>query len=265
MKTRKITAFTMIVVVLLLAGCTEKNYPEGAVAVVNGALIDEQQIEKEMLEREMSIAIGEKTRSLEPNSLTIKGAVFQSLDITEDELTPEQIRYIESRERSLARPLNKNEAFNILLRQEVLYQEAVKQGYEVSVDEAREILEESKRISDEALNGDKEALRKYKEIVKLSTLIYKQYGFESEEDYLNKRIDKIAKSIAISRMKNQFDKIMAEKLSESDGLQLTIDISNAWDDYGEFLIDQANIKILNSRYCIEFYGNQWNYGYLDLK
>lgn len=265
MKARKITFIATIIAVSILVGCAEKEYPEDTVAIVNGVIIKEQQIEKEITERKMSIVIGEKIRSLEPNSLTIREAVIQSLNIPDDELNPGQIRYIESRERLLTKSLSNNEAFNVLLREEVFYQEAVRQGHEASIDEAKRILEESNKASNEALNGDEEALRKHNEIVKHITEIYKQYGFESEEDYLNQRIDETAQSISINRMKNQFDRVMAEKLSESDGFKLSIGISNAWDDYGEFLIDKAKIKVLNTGYSVELYGNRWNYGLLNLK
>ncbi|HWQ73592.1 MAG TPA: hypothetical protein VN370_14890, partial [Desulfitobacteriaceae bacterium] len=117
----------------------------------------------------------------------------------------------------------------------------------------------------EALIGDEEALKKQDEIIKYSNEIYKQYGFESEEDYLNQRIDKTAQAMTISGMKSQFNKVMTDKLPESDSYQRSIDISNAWDDYGEFLLDRAKIKILNSEYSIELYGKPWSYGVLDLK
>lgn len=265
MNIRKITVITLIIVVSILVGCAEKKYPENAIALVNGAIINEQDIKKEITERKMVIAIGEKIRSLKPNSLTTKEAIIQSLNITEDELNPEQIRYIESIERSTSKLLNNNETFNILLREEVYYQEAVKQGHEVSVDETKRILEESNKVSNEALNGDEEELRKQIEIIKYIAEIYKQYGFESEEDYLNQRIDKTAQAISINRMKNQFNRVMFDRLPQSDSYQNSIDISNAWDDYGEFLIDKAKVKVLNTEYNAELYGKSWSYGLLDLK
>lgn len=265
MDLRKITVIALIIAVSILVGCAEKKYPENAVALVNGVIIKEQEIKKEITERKMAIAIGEKIRSLESNSLTPKEAIIQSLNISEDELNPEQIRYIESIERSTSKLLNNNEAFNILLREEVFYQEAVKQGHKVSVDETKRILEEGNKVSNEALSGDEEALRKQNEIIKYINEIYKQYGFESEEDYLNQRIDKTAQAITISRMKNQFDRLMADRIPQSDSYQKSIDISNAWDDYGEFLIDKAKVKVLNTEYSVELYGKPWSYGLLDLR
>ncbi|MFA6809101.1 MAG: hypothetical protein WCR27_08915, partial [Eubacteriales bacterium] len=255
----------LIIALSILVGCTEKKYPENAVALVNGVIITEQNIEKEITERKIVIAIGEKIKSLEPDNLTLKEGIVQSLNITEDELTPGQIRYIESRERSTTKLFNNNETFNILLREEVLYQEAVRQGHEASVDEAKRILEESNNVSNEALNGDKEALRKHNEITKYITEIYKQYKFESEADYLNQRIDKTAQAITINRMKNKFDIVMSDRVTQSDSYQKSIDINNAWDDYVEHLIDKANVKILNTEYSIELYSKPWNYGLLDLK
>jgi hypothetical protein len=264
MKVSRITAISLIIALAMLVGCADKKYPENAVALVNGKIITEQEIEKEITERKLSVAISEKIRSLEPNSLTPKEALIQSLNIPEDELNPEQIRYLESRERSTTKLLS-NEAFNILLREEVFYQEAVKQGHEVSVDKAKQILEESNKVSNEALSGDEEALRKQNEIIKYSNEIYKQYGFKSEEDYLNQRIDKTAQAMAISRMKSQFNKVMTDKLPQSDSYQKSIDTSNAWDDYGDFLLDKAKIKVLNTEYGVELYGKPWSYGLLDLK
>lgn len=265
MKVRKITFIALIIALSILVGCAEKKYPQNAVALGNGVIIKEQVIEKEITERKMGIAIGEKIRLLEPNSLTLKEAIIQSLNVSEDELNPRQIRYIESIERSTTKLLNNNEAFNILLREEVFYQEAVRQGHEVSVDKAKQILEESNKVSNETLSGDEEALRKQNEIIKYITEIYKQYGFESEEDYLNQRIDKTAQAITIGRMKNQFDRVMADRLPQSDSYQKSIDISNAWDDFGEFLIDKAKVKVLNTEYSVELYGKPWSYGLLDLK
>jgi len=265
MKVRKITVIALIIALSILVGCTEKKYSENAVALVNGVIIKEQEIEKEITERKMAIAIGEKIRLLEPNSLTLKEAIIQSLNISEDELNPRQIRYIESRERSTTKLLDNNEAFHILLREEVFYQEAVRQGHEVSVDKAKQILEESNKVSNETLSGDEKALRKQNEIIKYITEIYKQYGFESEEDYLNQRIDKTAQAITISRMNNQFNRVIADRLPQSDSYQKSIDISNAWDDYGEFLIDKAKVKVLNPEYSVELYGKPWSYGLLDLE
>jgi hypothetical protein len=265
----KIRRFFVKILILslaaFLAGCADEKYPENVVAVVNGKTITAEQVEQELTERKMFIAITNKLYSLESNSLTMKEALIQSLNITEDELNPEQIRYLESRERSTTKILNSNEAFNILLREEVLCQEAAKHGYEASIDEAKRILEESKKVSNETLDGDEEALKKHNEIIRYANEIYMQYGFESEEDYFSQRLDKTVQAITISRMNNQFNRAMADKLPQPDSFQKSIDLSNAWDDYGEFLLNKAKVKVLNTEYSLKLYGKPWSYGVLDLK
>lgn len=67
------------------------------------------------------------------------------------------------------------------------------------------------------------------------------------------------------RMKNRFDEVMADQLFGKLPVPDTYQISNAWDDYGEFLLDKAKVKIINAEYSQERYGEPWDYGRLDLK
>lgn len=237
------------------------KYPEDVVAAVNGKTITTGDIEQTLTERKMTIAIANKLYSPDSNSLTLKDALIQSLSNPQEELNPEQNRYLESMERMTTKDLSYNEAFNILLRQEIFFQEAMKLGHEVSMGKAKEILAESNVSTNQALREDEEAWKKYSQNIKYIDEVYKQFGFKSEEDYLNQRIDKTAQFMTISRMRNQFNKVMADKLPELD----TYQISNAWNDYGEFLLDKAKVKIANPDYSVEWYGKPWGYGSLDLK
>lgn len=265
MKIRRLFVIVLIISLAILTGCADKKYPENVVAIVNGITITEEEIVKEITERKMFIAIGEKVKSLQPNSLTPEEFLTQALNINDGELTLEQIRYLESTERSTTKLININEAFNILLREEVLYQEAKKQGHDVSKEKAKQVFQESNQATEETLKDDKEAWEKWNKLMEYANKIYKEHGFESEEDYLNQRIVKSAQAMPISRMKSQFNKVMADKLPETNSFQINVAISNAWDDYGEFLLDRAKVKILNAEYSVELYGNPWSYGILDLK
>lgn len=256
---------SLILFLAFLTGCANEKYPENVVAVVNGKTITSEEIEQELTERKISIAIRNKLNSLEPNILTPKEVLIQLLNIPEKELNPEQIRYLKSIERATTKLLSNNEAFNILLRKEVIYQEALKHGHEISIDKAKQILEESNIMTNEAVKGDEAALKKQNVIMEHLKQIYKQYGYNSEKDYLNQRIKKTAETMTINRMQSQFEKVIADKLPETDRYQTSIDISNAWNDYGEFLLDKAKIKILNQEYSIELYGNPWIHGLLDLE
>lgn len=265
MKIKKSFAILLILVLAFSAGgCGNEQYPKDVVAVVNGEIISEKEIDKEITERKMVIAFGNILSTIQPGSLTPKDALLEGLNINEEDLSPDQIRYIESRERTTTKLLSNNEALNILIRKEVLYQEALKEGYEVSVDEAKQILEESKQSTAEMLINDQEA-QKQREILEASKKIYNQFGFQSEEDYLNQRIDKTAQALTINRMKNQFNNVITNKLNNVNGFQMEVERQNAWDDYGEYLLKKAKIKILNNEYSIEIYGEPWSYGTLDLK
>lgn len=264
----KFKSFFVIISLLILVisvGCTKENYLENVVAAVNGKTIARGDIEQKLTERKMTIAIADKIRSSDPEQLSLKEVLIQSLGISEEELNPEQNRYLESMARLRTKVLSDNEAFNILLREEVFYQEAVKQGHEVSISKAKEIIAESNEITKQALRGNEEVLKKHNQLLHYIDEVYNHYGFKSEEDYLNQRPDKTAQAMTISRMKNQFDKIIAGKLSEKLPEADAYQISNAWDDYGEFLLDKAKVKIINAEYSLERYGEPWNYGHLDLK
>lgn len=265
MKIKKSFAILLLIILELLAGCGNEQYPKDVVVVVNGKTISEKEIQKEITERKMAIALDSILSSVQPGKLTPKEALIKATNINEEDLTRDQIRYIESRERTTTSLLSNNEAFNILLREEVLYQEAIKEGYEVSVDKAKQILIENKQVTTEVLKNDKEAQQKQNKILESSKKIYNQFGFESEEDYLNQRIDKTAQALTIKRMENQFNKVIINKLSKIDGFQMEVEKQNAWDDYGEYLLKKAEIEILNKEYSIEIYGEPWSYGALDLK
>lgn len=255
MKVRKSFLVLLILLLATLTGCGNKQYPSDVVAVVNGKTISEKDIEKELTEREITRAF---LSGSELNNKTFKENIIEALYASEKDLTTDQIRYIKSVERKTTKELSRNEAFNILLREEILYQEALKKGYEVSTDQARQILEESRKSTEELLKNDSE-------VVDYINKIYKQFGFQSEEDYFNQRIEKTAQALTINKMKNKFNEAIINKLPEADGMQMKINKENAWDDYGEHLLKKVKVKILNEEYTIEFYGEPWNYGTLDLK
>jgi len=265
LKIQKSFVILLILALAILAGCGNEQYPKDVVAVVNGKTISEKDIEKKLTERKMTSAFANSIGYVEPIGITPKEALIKGLNVNGDDLTPDQLRYLESTERLTTKLLSNNEAFNILLREAVLYQQALKEGYSVSTDDAKQILAESKQATDEKLKNDKDAQEKYNETLETNKKIYNQFGFQSEEDYLNQRIDKTAQALTISRMKNQFNKVITDKLPKANGLQLVVEKQNAWDDYSEYLLKKAKVEILNKEYSIEIYGGPWSYGTLDLK
>lgn len=253
----------ILVAALILSGCAGQNYPENVVAVVNGETITQEEIDEAINERKLRIDVTEALRLINgENSMTQRDIMLQAFGVDERNMTSGQKRFFESIERSSSMP-TENDALNSLLVEEILYREAAKQGHEASIDRVKEILEESKRISSEAMSQDEEALRQYNEYVEKTVSIYHQYGFTSEEDYLNKRMDKTARAMAINTMNYEFDKVMADKLPGVDSAQ--IERGNAWEDYGEYLLSKAKVKILKPEYQIQHYGESWSHGQLNLK
>lgn len=249
---------------LILSGCASQNYPENVVAVINGETITQEEIDEAINEGKLHIDLTEALRLLNgENSMSQRDAMLQAFGVDEGNMTSGQKRFFEGIERSSAKIPTANDALNSLLVEEVLYQEAVKQGHEASIDRVKQILEESKRINLEAMSQDEEALREYNEYVEKTASIYHQYGFISEEDYLNKRMDKTAQAMAINTMNYEFDKVMADKLPGVDSAQ--IERGNAWEDYGEYLLSKAKVKILKPEYQIQHYGESWSHGRLNLK
>lgn len=247
----------------LLVGCGTQSYPENVVAVVNGETITQEEIKDVITERKLSNDMYDVMQSLRgESSMSQKEAMMQSFGIKEQEMTPVQKRFFEGVERSSTKMLTENEALNVLLVEEVLYQEATKQGHDVSVERAKEVLEESKKITQETLAQSKDALEEYNNYLEKTASIYHQYGFASEDDYLNQRIDRTARSMAINTMYPEFNRVIADKLPNTDLPQM--EQANAWVDYGEFLLDKAKVKILKPEFKIEHYGESWSHGKLKL-
>lgn len=251
-----------LLAMFLLVGCGSEKYPENVVAVVNGEYITVEDVERELMERKLSIEIMDAFNQVHEIDNS-REAMLEGFGLKEGELTPEQTRFFEDLDRSTTKMLTENEAFNILLRDKVLYQEAVKLGYGVTEKRVKEVLEESKQLNMEALELDEEAKETYNKYLEVSTEIYKKYGFASEEDYLNQRIDKIVIEMANTGLEFQFNNAMADQVT--DPVFEQIELANAWGDYGEYLLDKAKVKILKPEFSIEKYGQPWNYGDLDLK
>lgn len=251
-----------LLAMFLLAGCGSEKHPENVIAVVNGKYITVEDVERELMVRELSIEIYDALNQIYEID-DQREVLLEGFGLKEGELTPEQERYFEDLERSTTKKLTENEAFNILLREEVLYQEAVKFGHDVTEDWVKNALEESQKINLEVIETNEESKEFYNKYVEVSTEIYNKYGFASEEDYLNQRVDRLVYSMATNGLQFQFNNAMADKITYSHLEQ--IELANAWGDYGEYLIDKAKVKILKPEFSIEKYGQPWNYGDLDLK
>ncbi|MGE4274285.1 MAG: hypothetical protein AB7E31_15720 [Desulfitobacterium sp.] len=90
MKARKSFLVLLILLLAILTGCVNEPYPSDVVAVVNGKTISEKDIEKELIEREITRAFSSGGES------NNKKTISEALHVSEKDLTTDQIRYIES-------------------------------------------------------------------------------------------------------------------------------------------------------------------------
>lgn len=270
---RKYSSILLILVIIssVFTGCTKETNSENTVADINEYLIYDEDIEDEVIEREIQNKNIEKAKEIGfVSDRTAKESYIDYLnaveeDFSEEDLTEDMERYIKGLERSSWGEITKNEAFNIVIRNRVLYQEAEKQGYErISKDDVLETFEKDDKVNDEFLAG--ENIESYNKMMDYQDEVVREYGFESFDDYRNSRIDKIIESTMVSSMIDRFRfemgrKIQDEKLKD---YEKNAYINNVWEDYTEYLLKNSNIEILKDEYTIEYYGEEWEHGDMDL-
>lgn len=122
------------------------------------------------------------------------------------------------------------------IRDLVLYQEAVKQGYKVSQAKAREMYQE--------LNAQgPDFSEEYLEYLKIEDEAIKEHGYRSREAYQNQQFSSYARSISIGHLKYSFLEQWMVQYPDLQGYEYQIKAENAWHDYTENLINQADIEI----------------------
>lgn len=258
-------AVILFLVFTLGTGChstTQAVYTADTIAVVNGEAVTAQSLQDETIKREIAAKMLQKMQELDSTIQSPAAGILQALGITASELSEDQKRYIASLERDYPdKPISPNYIFNQQVRQEVLYQEAVKQGYTSSTEEAQRILKQANDASAQAGSSDP-AFQKIREE---SQAVYKEYGFASEDDYLKWNLPAAARSIAIQRLHNKFEEKIEAQHSELSDLPLIITQYNAWEDYTEFLLKNSVIEIKQADYELAYYGKPWEAGRLDLQ
>ena len=260
-----LSIFLAVVIVAALSGCAHEKYPENAIAVINKTVVTEEQVNNLIRERELYIKIMKKYME-EPDAQIITPAegMLIALDTTEKQLNAEQKRYYEYlKKRSI--PMTENEAFNKAVRDEVLYQEAVKQGFEVAEEKALEILKASDAESLKTASNSPEELKEYERHLNIESEVLKEYGFQTREDYWYVwHLPESAKASSINMMKEHFIDKVARIYPNLPEYEREIMEHNAWEDYTEYLIrDYTKIKSLNPTYSLSFTGQDWQHGRWD--
>ncbi|MEW5953180.1 MAG: hypothetical protein AB1815_05420 [Bacillota bacterium] len=169
---------------------------------------------------------------LEFQFIYLRGLRGNAASLTEDE-----VRYLKRTYSNAVFTPDKSMALNNQIRDLVLYQEAIKQGYKVSQVEAREMYKE--------LNTQGPDLsEEYLEYLKIEDEVIKEHGYRSREAYQNQQFPGYARSLSVSRLRYGFLEQWMAQYPDLQGYEYQIKADNAWHDYTENLIKHADIEII---------------------
>jgi len=230
--------------VLVFTACartspTSKETGE-TVALVNGQPITKEALEKESLKMKIIAEM-----RLQSGTVSIDDFLKQSgRDWTK--MSPEEKRYYLRVKRQSEMTGDKKEAFNRLVREEVLYQEAVKAGYKVSIDEARQRYQEIESLNRGTLEESLQTEKAREEIARLKGIEKKfmeLMGFTSEEELIEYRVQGLIRTMPISRLREKFKVDWGNKHPDIGGDEFRYMVENSWEDYTNELLRKADILI----------------------
>lgn len=261
----------LICILTILSSCNDQ-YPEGAIAVVGEDIITKNDIEKEMKIKEIQAKMFKKAQELGISfSKTDKKVLLEQMEVkSEKDLNEEQKQYFDYISTLEKIDITKNEALNNIIRDKVLYKEAQKLGYE---DMSKKAMLESitkgeemhqKNLNDTLIESEAE---EYSKLYEYQDSIYTDYGYKSFRDYQEKNIDNIIKNTTSNLLKKNFDNSIINSMEDNNlnSIEVIINLTNAWTNYAEHLLKNADIEILDDEYEIKYYGDEWRYEDLDLK
>lgn len=244
------------ITVLILTGCSRENSQEGIIATFDGYTITEKNIEEEIISRKITDLMRKKLNDL--NSIQekdIRDFYLNSFNVEEKDLTEYQKQFIRYHERQFDYDITKNEAFNIVLRDKILYKTAITKGYEkTSEEEALNMIKKANETSEKFIGEDKDKL--IQEFSAYEDEVVKDYGYESYDEYEKSRLDKLSELITINKMEKQFINEIRSNSNLTNEQKVIYPITS-WENYTEHLIKDENIDIVNKNYSIEYYGNIW--------
>ncbi|MBC7347656.1 MAG: hypothetical protein H5U00_09455, partial [Clostridia bacterium] len=253
-------ALAALALLLIAAACESPTATDdGVVALVNGEKITLREVERVIREGEVGLQIASRLRELEPGPSPEQldaAKLAAALGLDPGAMSEEEARFCRRLERNLERrkrPPDRNEAFNQLVREEVLYQEAVKRGLGVSLAEARELQQQV----DEASWKMFEREGRWQEVLKIEQEGWQALGYRSWEEWKEAVLPSIARDASIKRLKDWFEEQLAASHPEAQGVDFLVLKENAWEDYTEHLLRRAQIKIQGEDFSLEFYGAAW--------
>ncbi|MGO1371736.1 MAG: SurA N-terminal domain-containing protein [Senegalia sp. (in: firmicutes)] len=196
-------------------------------------------------------------------------------EITKSDID-ERIEYTEisqklySGDKELNIDFTKKDAFNQIIREKVLFDQAKKLGYDAKTkSEVMEMIEKSKNEND--LSNVEPQVRenieeKYGDGEEFEKEILKEYGYSSMENFYKENVHMLRTTLLITDLFQQYGEELNKKLSEDPTNQIQNDtFVKSWTNYTEHLLKKSDIKILDDEYELKYYGDEWKYEDLDLK
>ncbi len=253
---------------LMLTACsssTRETESNAVAAFVNGQEITMNDIQQKIAAQDVNLEMQKQVEKLLEDE-RMRVPIEQSQNDIDDylshsgfdlsDMTKDEERFYNRTKRELKRnnsKLTKNEAFNLLVREEVLYQEARRQGLAISLKEARDKyqqLEERQLVGWENMD-----LRK--EIEAIEDESAKELGYNSREERMQNGLLDFQKRASRHSLSQWFQEQLGKKHPEVQNLQFRILAGNAWEDYTEYLLRQADIEIKQNGLNVLYYGEEW--------
>lgn len=252
-----------IIVLLFNYGCTanKKTPPQNVIAEVNGEEIIIEDIQKDIHVREIGLKLSKKYNDNPEND---KDVLQRIDDLINHAKTDTEKHYYKRMKRKVKQSYSENVSFNKIIRRIVLYQEAKKQGYEVSIEEARKFKQELDKNTEKVMQ-QKENIEEFEKIKQMEAEAIKLSGFSSREEWFDASLSSTAKSLAISSMKQKFINVLNDKYPNIIGQEWIILKGNAWEEYTEYLLKKAKIKLYNNNFEVVYYEDDWKHESIDLK
>ncbi len=266
MRSYKLVPLTLIIIFsILINGCNtgESTPAPNVIATVNGDEITIEDIKKTIEATEVGLMMSLQFEGNTGNAALEKDFFARQIEQAQTEA---QKRYYQRMEREYQSRYSKNEndIFNRVIREVVVSQEAKKQGYEVSIEEARESRKQMDEINRKALEqeGMTEDLKRLEELEEEAA---RRLGYEDREEWFEASLVGVANNMAKSRMEEEFVKFLMKTYPDVQREQWVALRSNAWEEYIEHLLRNSKVRIYNDDFKVVYYEEKWEHGDLDLK
>jgi len=268
-----VIAVTIVVSLLATACSSDKNMQDNIAAIVNGEPITKDDLRIWIDQREISLEIQKKmSQQNSENVIEIPEELragfnrfMMGMNVTPAELSEDQEAFLKSQYLSFSTVSGKqdfnadeyrylkraysnfvftpdeSQALSHQIRNLVLYQEAVQQGYQVPEAEARAMYKATTMPPEGQEPESKEHVW-YRDYLKIEKEVLQEHGYRSREAYLEQQFPSYVQSISITRLKKSFLEQWMVKYPNLQGFEYQVKSENAWYDHTESLIHQADIQ-----------------------